>query len=54
MQDSLESTIRKLVKDAVREALLEVRESFEFASRQHNQLRRLRRITKSILSPVND
>ncbi len=34
MQDSLESTIRKLVKDAVREALLEARDSFEFASRQ--------------------
>ncbi len=34
MQDTLEFTLRRLVKDAVKEALLEVRESFEFASRQ--------------------
>ncbi len=34
MQDSLESTLRQLVKEAVKEALLEARDSFEFASRQ--------------------
>lgn len=34
MQNSLESTLRQLVKEAVREALLEARDSFEFASRQ--------------------
>ncbi len=34
MQDSLECTLRRLVKEAVREALLQAKDSFELASRQ--------------------